>query len=191
MVCFKLVCGLKACLRPSSHALVTCFHAYHLPDSRQAVGCCRGIVGLTLQPSTRGPRGVTEMGYPMYPPSLYRAISYASKLGVPMYITENGTPLTKDTEERSEWITGYLEQVPSLIMHATSVLFIHPYIHTHTYTHSFIHSCTPALFHSILKLFGASLLASCSKFNLAATSALQQCTQKFVRQHCLDGMHEQ
>lgn len=51
------------------------------------------------------------MGYPMYPPSLYRAISYASKLGVPMYITENGTPLTEDTEERSEWITGYLEQV--------------------------------------------------------------------------------
>ena len=28
-----------------------------------------------------------------------------------MYITENGTPLTEDTAERSEWITGYLEQV--------------------------------------------------------------------------------
>lgn len=72
---------------------------------------CRGIVGLNLQPSSRGPRGVTEMGYPMYPPSLYRAISYGSKLGVPMYITENGTPLTEDTSERSEWISGYLGQV--------------------------------------------------------------------------------
>lgn len=72
---------------------------------------CRGIVGLNLQPSSRGPRGVTEMGYPMYPPSLFRAIHWASKLGVPMYITENGTPLTEDTSERSEWITGYLEQV--------------------------------------------------------------------------------
>ncbi len=72
---------------------------------------CRGIVGLNLQPSSRGPRGVTEMGYPMYPPSLYRAISYGSKLGVPMYITENGTPLTEDTSERSEWIDGYLGQV--------------------------------------------------------------------------------
>lgn len=72
---------------------------------------CRGIVGLNLQPSSRGPRGVTEMGYPMYPPSLFRAIHWASKLGVPMYITENGTPLTEDTAERSEWITGYLEQV--------------------------------------------------------------------------------
>lgn len=68
-------------------------------------------MGLNLQPSSRGPRGVTEMGYPMYPPSLYRAISYGSKLGVPMYITENGTPLTEDTSERSEWISGYLGQV--------------------------------------------------------------------------------
>lgn len=74
---------------------------------------------MNLQPSSRGPRGVTEMGYPMYPPSLYRSISYASKLGVPMYITENGTPLTEDTAERSEWITGYLEQVtPPQPLHA-------------------------------------------------------------------------
>lgn len=80
-------------------------------------------MGMNLQPSSRGPRGVTEMGYPMYPPSLYRAITYASKLGVPMYITENGTPLTEDTEERSEWITGYLEQVgPDQPMAQTSPL---------------------------------------------------------------------
>ena len=51
------------------------------------------------------------MGYPMYPPSLYRAISYASKLGVPMYITENGCPYTKDTSERTDWINGYLTEV--------------------------------------------------------------------------------
>ena len=29
---------------------------------------------------------------PVYPPSLYRAVSYASTLGVPVYILENGMP---------------------------------------------------------------------------------------------------
>ena len=72
---------------------------------------CRGIVGLNCQPSSRGPRGTTEMGYPMYPPSLYRSISYASKLGVPMYITENGCPYVADTSERTDWINGYLTEV--------------------------------------------------------------------------------
>ncbi len=93
---------------------------------------CRGIVGLNLQPSSRGPRGVTEMGYPMYPPSLYRAISYGSKLGVPMYITENGTPLTEDTSERSEWISGYLGQVCQCISKAVSDAGAH-HILAHTW----------------------------------------------------------
>lgn len=92
---------------------------------------CRGIVGLNLQPSSRGPRGVTEMGYPMYPPSLYRAISYGSKLGVPMYITENGTPLTEDTSERSEWISGYLGQVCQCISKLSVVQSLTTYLHTH------------------------------------------------------------
>ncbi|KAL3135656.1 hypothetical protein ABBQ38_006135 [Trebouxia sp. C0009 RCD-2024] len=104
------------------HWLPPCRHL-HWRDPLGKPGCdwfginhyARGIVGLNLQPSSRGPRGVTEMGYPMYPPSLFRAIHWASKLGVPMYITENGTPLTEDTSERSEWITGYLEQVEKAV----------------------------------------------------------------------------
>ncbi|DBB01829.1 hypothetical protein WJX77_006999 [Trebouxia sp. C0004] len=104
------------------HWLPPCRHL-HWEDPMGKPGCdwfginhyARGIVGLNLQPSSRGPRGVTEMGYPMYPPSLYRAISYGSKLGVPMYITENGTPLTEDTSERSEWISGYLGQVQKAV----------------------------------------------------------------------------
>lgn len=71
----------------------------------------RGVVGLNCQPSSKGPRGPTEMGYPMFPPSLYRAVTYASKLGVPMYITENGCPYLDDTSERTEWINGYLGEV--------------------------------------------------------------------------------
>lgn len=72
------------------------------------------------------------MGYPMYPPSLYRAISYGSKLGVPMYITENGTPLTEDTSERSEWISGYLGQVCQCISKAVSnTVANHILAHTH------------------------------------------------------------
>ena len=55
------------------------------------------------------------MGYPMYPPSLYRSISYASKLGVPMYITENGCPYVADTSERTDWINGYLTEVATAL----------------------------------------------------------------------------
>lgn len=51
----------------------------------------------------------------MYPPSLYRSISYASKLGVPMYITENGCPYVADTSERTDWINGYLTEVATAL----------------------------------------------------------------------------
>lgn len=105
-----------------------CVKHNHIVSS---VMMCRGIVGLNLQPSSRGPRGVTEMGYPMYPPSLYRAISYGSKLGVPMYITENGTPLTEDTSERSEWISGYLGQVCPCISKLSVVQSLTMYLHTY------------------------------------------------------------
>ena len=51
---------------------------------------------------------------PVYPPSLYRAVSYASTLGVPVYILENGMPAAKDDERRTEWIDGCLAEVPIL-----------------------------------------------------------------------------
>lgn len=47
----------------------------------------------------------------MYPPSLYRSISYASTLGVPIYIMENGIPAAKDDPSRRRWIEGCLQQV--------------------------------------------------------------------------------
>ena len=37
-------------------------------------------------PTTKDDQRLTDMGYPVYPPSLYRACSYASGLGVPVYI---------------------------------------------------------------------------------------------------------
>lgn len=54
------------------------------------------------------------MGYPRYPPSLYRAISYSSSLGVPVYVMENGMASAEDGDSRTQWINGYLEQVGSL-----------------------------------------------------------------------------
>ena len=47
----------------------------------------------------------------MYPPSLYRAISYVSTLGVPIYIMENGIPAPPDDPSRKRWIVGCLQQV--------------------------------------------------------------------------------
>ena len=65
-----------------------------------------------LTPCNKLPgQGLTDMGYPWYPPSLYRAISYASSLGVPVYVTENGIPSSEDDDCRTQWINGYLAQV--------------------------------------------------------------------------------
>ena len=47
----------------------------------------------------------------MYPPSLYRAVSYVSTLGVPVYILENGMPAKQDDERRTEWIDGCMAEV--------------------------------------------------------------------------------
>ena len=49
----------------------------------------------------------------MYPPSLYRAVSYVSTLGVPVYILENGMPAREDDERRTEWIDGCMAEVPA------------------------------------------------------------------------------
>lgn len=48
---------------------------------------------------------------PVYPPSLYRAVSYVSTLGVPVYILENGMPAKQDDERRTEWIDGCMAEV--------------------------------------------------------------------------------
>lgn len=47
---------------------------------------------------------------PVYPPSLYRAVSYASTLGVPVYILENGMPCAQDDDRRKDWIDGCLAE---------------------------------------------------------------------------------
>jgi len=51
---------------------------------------------------------------PVYPPSLYRAVSYVSTLGVPVYILENGMPSKADDERRTEWIDGCMAEVALL-----------------------------------------------------------------------------
>ena len=56
---------------------------------------------------------VLDMGYPSYPPALYRAISYGSSLGVPVYVTENGMPSKEEDGGRADWWDGYLGMVRS------------------------------------------------------------------------------
>lgn len=54
---------------------------------------------------------LADMGYPVDPHSLYKAIAWASQLEVPMYVMENGAPFDKDDTRRTEWINSALEQV--------------------------------------------------------------------------------
>lgn len=76
----------------------------------------RAVVNWKLQPDAkRAGAGMTDMDYPVYPPSLYRSISYASTLELPIYIMENGIPGTKDDPKRKEWIDGCLEMVKKAI----------------------------------------------------------------------------
>lgn len=42
---------------------------------------------------------------------MHRSISYASTLGKPVYIMENGIPGAADDENRAKWINGCLEMV--------------------------------------------------------------------------------
>lgn len=80
----------------------------------------RGVVNWNMTPCNKFPgKGLTDMGYPYYPPSLYRAISYSSSLGVPVYVTENGMACAEDNDDRTEWINGNLAQAgcPLLTWH--------------------------------------------------------------------------
>ncbi|CAL5224317.1 g6984 [Coccomyxa viridis] len=95
----------------------------HWEDPNGKPGCdfmgvnhyARGVVGFALNPTSKGPKGIADMGYPVYPPSLYRAVSYVSTLGVPVYILENGMPAKEDDERRTEWIDGCMAEVEKLI----------------------------------------------------------------------------
>ncbi len=62
---------------------------------------------------------------PVYPPSLYRAVSYASTLGVPVYILENGMPCREDDDRRKEWIDGCLAEVHSSLSCCLHLLPLH------------------------------------------------------------------
>ena len=63
---------------------------------------------------------MADMGYPIDPHSLYKAIAWSSQLGLPMYVMENGAPFDKDDTRRTEWINCALEQVlySSLLVYA-------------------------------------------------------------------------
>ncbi|KAA6427060.1 MAG: beta-glucosidase [Trebouxia sp. A1-2] len=58
---------------------------------------------------------LSDMGYPIDPHSLYKAIGWASQLKVPMYVMENGGPFDKDDTRRTKWINGALEQVKTAV----------------------------------------------------------------------------
>ena len=77
-----------------------------------------------MSPSNKLPEPVLDMGYPSYPPALYRAISYASSLGVPVYVTENGMPSAEEDGGRSKWIEGYLGLVGPLAVLPQSLMLI-------------------------------------------------------------------
>lgn len=53
---------------------------------------------------------MTDMEYASFPQGIYDAIADLSQLGVPLYITENGIPDSKD-DRRQSFINGYLQSV--------------------------------------------------------------------------------
>ena len=76
---------------------------------------CRGVMDWNFAPTSKCSEVLlTDMGYPIDPHSLYKAIGWASQLKVPMYIMENGGPFDKDDTRRTKWINGALEQVVTL-----------------------------------------------------------------------------
>lgn len=56
----------------------------------------------------------TDMDYAMYPEGFYRAIKTVGKLGVPIYITENGLADARD-DKRQQFISRYLYSVSKAI----------------------------------------------------------------------------
>lgn len=57
---------------------------------------------------------ITDMPYALYPEGLYKAIDDVSKIGVPIYITENGIADAQDNN-RALWIQRYLYAVSQAI----------------------------------------------------------------------------
>ena len=49
----------------------------------------------------------TDMPYAIYPEGFYRAIQSVARIGVPIYITENGCSDAKD-DRRERWLKGYI-----------------------------------------------------------------------------------
>ena len=73
---------------------------------------CRGVLDWNMAPSSKVNKVLmADMGYPIDPHSLYKAIAWSSQLGLPMYVMENGAPFDKDDTRRTEWINCALEQV--------------------------------------------------------------------------------
>ena len=73
---------------------------------------CRGVLDWKFSPTSKFNKVLlADMGYPIDPHSLYKAIGWASQLEVPMYVMENGAPFDKDDTRRTEWINSALEQV--------------------------------------------------------------------------------
>ena len=73
---------------------------------------CRGVLDWKFAPTSKFNKVLlADMGYPIDPHSLYKAIGWASQLEIPMYVMENGAPFDKDDTRRTEWINSALEQV--------------------------------------------------------------------------------
>lgn len=72
----------------------------------------RGVLDWNMAPSSKVNKVLmADMGYPIDPHSLYKAIASSSQLGLPMYVMENGAPFDKDDTRRTEWINSALQQV--------------------------------------------------------------------------------
>ena len=83
---------------------------------------CRGVVDFFLRPSNKGPRGMSDMGYPIYPPSIYRCAPVGLSACFPgvgecscMFHTQQTAPLAADMHASQQ--TG-----PCIVMCAGSSL---------------------------------------------------------------------
>jgi beta-glucosidase len=60
------------------------------------------------------------MDYAIYPEGFYRAIKAVAKLGVPVYITENGIADARD-DRRDSFITRYLYCISKALKNGTDI----------------------------------------------------------------------
>lgn len=65
-------------------------------------------MGVVLKYEDRGGYGLTDMGWEIYPPGLEQILREASRLGLPMIITENGIA-TRDSQKRDRYIKSHLD----------------------------------------------------------------------------------